>query len=154
MSGIDTRSKTTGQKPIQPILYEGYENVTFAHSKMGNKYGFETGVTTVTHLSGANDVWSGKTEDGLLYSYTEFDSKENSEYVIEKAVKRYRIYEICELAYRRFRKQYIHKIGAVTNGYFLILIVTAPVVLIKLQLNYKFIKFVIFSLIHAYNVIY
>ena len=86
MSGIDTRSKTTGQKPIQPILYEAYENVTFAHSKMGNKYGFETGVTTVTHLSGANDVWSGKTEDGLLYSYTEFDSKENSEYVIEKAV--------------------------------------------------------------------
>ena len=86
MSGIDTRSKTTGQKAIQPILHEAYENVTFAHSKMGNKYGFETGVTTVTNISGTDNVWSGKKEGGLLYSYTEFDSKEDDEYIVEKSV--------------------------------------------------------------------
>lgn len=86
MSGIDTRSKTTGQKAITPISYDAWENKTFAHSKIGRKYGFETGVTTVTNISGTNSVWSGKNEGGLLYSFAEFDSKESNEYVVEKAV--------------------------------------------------------------------
>ena len=86
MSGTDIRSKTTGQKAIQPISHEVWENKTYAHSKMGNKYGFETGVTTVSNLFGANNVWVGKKEGGLLYSYTEFDSKEATEYVVVKTV--------------------------------------------------------------------
>ncbi len=86
MSGIDTRSKTTGQKAIEAISYDAFENVTFAHSKMGRKFGFETGVTTVTNLLGTDSEWSGKKEKGLLYSYTEFDSKEATEYILEKSV--------------------------------------------------------------------
>lgn len=86
ISGTDTRSKTTGQKAIEAISHDAFDNVTFAHSKMGKKYGFETGVTTVTNLLGADCKWSGKKEKGLIYSYTEFDAKEGGEYVLEKAV--------------------------------------------------------------------
>ena len=86
MSGIDTRSKTTGQKALTPISYEAWDNVTFARSEMGKKFGFETGVTTVTKLFGANSSWEGRKENGLLYSYMEFDSKKTIQYTLEKAV--------------------------------------------------------------------
>ena len=86
MSGVDTRSKTTGQKALMPISYEAWDNVTFAHSEMGKKFGFETGVTTVTNIFGTDNSWEGRKENGLLYSHTEFDAKESAEYTIEKNV--------------------------------------------------------------------
>ena len=86
MSGIDTRVKTCGQKITSILSEKVWDNKTFAHVSMGKKYGFETGVTTVTNLFGADGVWQAESENGILSSNAEFDAKEGSEYTVEKAV--------------------------------------------------------------------
>ena len=86
MSGIDTRSKTTGQKTVKEITYKAWDNKTFARSGIGTKYGFEAGCTTTTKLYGKDVKWEGKRERDILFSYAEFDSEKGAEYVLEKAV--------------------------------------------------------------------
>ena len=86
MSGIDTRVRTGGQKPATIISDKVWENKTFVHVNMGKKFNFETGITTVSKLYGADVSWCGKKENKEIFSYAEFDAKEGTEYVLEKAV--------------------------------------------------------------------
>ncbi|MDD6483527.1 MAG: hypothetical protein PUF72_03005 [Clostridiales bacterium] len=86
MSGIDKRVKTGGQK-ITSLLSESVkENMTYVHTLMGKKYGFETGITTVTNISPAQVKWNGKSEDGLIYNIAGFESEKGREYTVEKCV--------------------------------------------------------------------
>lgn len=86
MSGIDTRVRTGGQRLTTLIADKAWENKTFAHVNMGKKYNFETGITTVSRLIGADVEWCGKKENKELFSFCEFDSREGAEYVLEKTI--------------------------------------------------------------------
>jgi trehalose/maltose hydrolase-like predicted phosphorylase len=86
LSGIDKRVKTGGQK-ITSVLNETVTgNMTYVHTLMGKKYGFETGITTVTNIFPEQVKWSGKSEDGLIYNIAAFDSEQGKEYTVEKCV--------------------------------------------------------------------
>ncbi len=86
MSGIDTRVKTCGQKITTVLADKVWENKTFAHVNMGKKYGFETGVTTVTNLFGTDCAWKAESANGILSSKAEFITQEGKTYTVEKAV--------------------------------------------------------------------
>lgn len=86
MSGIDTRVKTNGQRISKVIDDKVWDNKCYARVLMGKKFGYETGVTTVTKLFGADVDWNAENEKELLFSSCAFDAKEGNEYTVEKAV--------------------------------------------------------------------
>lgn len=86
MSGIDTRVKTNGQRISKVIDDKVWDNKCYARVLMGKKFGYETGVTTVTNLYGEDCEWTAKKENELLFSACGFDAKMGKEYIIEKAI--------------------------------------------------------------------
>lgn len=86
LSGIDTRVKTGGQKITSVLCEEADKNQAFVHMSMGKKFGFETGITSVTEVYPVCPEWTGKSISGLVFSSAEFDAVQGMEYIVEKCV--------------------------------------------------------------------
>lgn len=86
ISGIDKRVKTGGQKITSVLNESADKNVTYVHTLMGKKYGFETGITTVSNVFPAEAEWTSVSKDGLIYNTASFDAEKGKEYTVEKCV--------------------------------------------------------------------
>ena len=86
LSGIDTRVKTGGQKITSVLDTKVWSGNVYTRILMGKKYGFETGVTAVNKLYGADEDWTAANKAGIFAVKTEFDSYTGKKYIIEKNI--------------------------------------------------------------------
>lgn len=88
ISGIDTRTKTTGQKICKRLDGFAKGNIAGYKNTSGEKYKFEFGICAVTSIYKENKElkaeFKGIDKDGLIYSYAEFPSVTGAAYSIEK----------------------------------------------------------------------
>ena len=86
ISGIDKRVKTGGQKITSVVEEKVNGNELYLRMSMGKKYGFETGITTISQIYPIEIKWENENSNGTICSVAEFDSEQNKTYTVEKIV--------------------------------------------------------------------